>query len=87
MLHIENTTMWVKAVAHCGTSPKQANNNANNAKNGLRVIISTEKQLSGITRKTVLKNKFRVIAKLLKLFKNNNAKNSTPYRGIKALRG
>lgn len=87
MLHIGNTTLWGKSMVHCGTNPKQANNNANNAKNGLRVIISTEKQLSGITRKTAIKIKFRVIAKLLKLFKNNNAKKSTPYRGIKALRG
>lgn len=87
MLHIGNTTLWDKAMAHCGTRPKPANNNANNAKNGLRVIISTEKQLSGITRKMVFKIKFRVIVKLLKSFKNNNAKKSTPYRGIKALRG
>lgn len=61
MLHIGKTTLWEKEVAHCGISPKQANNNANNAKNGLRVIISTEKQLSGITRKTAEKNVFRVI--------------------------
>jgi hypothetical protein len=87
MLCTGNTTLWGKAVARCSTNQKPANNNANNAKNGLRVIILTEKQLSGITRKTVFKIKFRVIVKLLKSFKNNNAKKSTPYRGIKALRG
>ena len=87
MLCTVNTTLWGKAVAHCSTSQKPANNNANNAKNCLRVIISTEKQISRITRKMFFKIKFRVIVKSLKSFKNNNAKNSTPYRGIKALRG